>query len=103
MLLAIGASRSVKIHQFDVKSAYLHGTMKEKVWVMQPEGFEEPRKEHLALPLLKALYSTKQGGNKWQKTLYEFMVQDLSWSCSNYDVAVYFKNWDDSTWAIVGF
>jgi hypothetical protein len=103
MLLAIGASRSAKIRQFDVKSAYLHGTMKEKVWVTQPEGFEEPGKEHLALPLLKALYGTKQGGNEWRKTLYEFMVQDLSWSCSNYDAAVYFKNWDDGTWAIVGF
>jgi hypothetical protein len=49
--------------------------MKEKVWVTQPEGFEETRKENLALLLLKVLYGTKQGGrNEWHKTLFEFMV-----------------------------
>lgn len=43
--------------------------MKEKVWAQQPEGFEESGKINLALPLLKALYGIKQGGNE-----YGFMV-----------------------------
>jgi hypothetical protein len=60
ILLAIGASKGTKISQFDIKSAYLHGTMKEKVWVTQLEGFEETRKENLALPLLKVLYARQK-------------------------------------------
>jgi hypothetical protein len=31
------------------------------------------------------------------------MVKNLDWTCSEYDAAVYFKEWDDRTWAIVGF
>jgi hypothetical protein len=77
--------------------------MKEKVWVMQPEGFEEPGKEKLALPLLKALYRMKQGGYEWRETLFNFMIDELGWYCSNYDRAVYFKSWNKENWAIVGF
>jgi hypothetical protein len=31
MILSLGATLGVAIQQFDVKSAYLHGTMKEEV------------------------------------------------------------------------
>jgi hypothetical protein len=70
LILAIGAWLNLAIRQFDVKSAYLHGTMKQEVWVQQPEGFKVPGKEHLALHLQKALYGTKQGGYEWNRTLY---------------------------------
>jgi hypothetical protein len=103
LILALGAISGKKIRQFDVKSAYLHGTMKEEVWVEQPEGFEIPGKEHLALPLQRALYGTKQGGNEWRKTLYEFMTLNLRWICQDYDTAVFAKMWNDDTWAVVGF
>ena len=51
ILLAIGAIIGVSICQFDVKSAYLHGTIKEEVWVDQPDRFEVPGKEGLARKL----------------------------------------------------
>ena len=31
------------------------------------------------------------------------MVRELNWQCSDYDVVVYYKTWDDGTWALVGF
>jgi hypothetical protein len=49
IILAIGAWLNLMIHQFDIKSAYLHSTMKEEVWVQQLEGFEVPGKEHQVL------------------------------------------------------
>jgi hypothetical protein len=79
IILSISASKDVLIQQFNVKSAYLHGMMQEEVWVQQPEGFEVPGKEHLALPLLKVLYGMKQGSNQWHKTLFGFLVQELGW------------------------
>jgi hypothetical protein len=103
MILSLGASMGTAIRQFDVKSAYLHGTMKEEVWVRQPEGFEVPGKEHLPLRLQKALYGTKQGGHEWHFTLLNFMLHDLGWDASGYDWATYSKSWDDGTWALVGF
>jgi hypothetical protein len=103
MLLTIGAITDAAIRQFDVKSAYLHGTMNEEVWVQQPEGFEVPGKEHLPLRLQKALYGTKQGGHEWHWTLTNFMIGELGWEGSGYDMAAYSKTWEDGTWAIVGF
>jgi hypothetical protein len=103
MILALGATLNATMRQFDVKSAYLHGTMNEEVWVQQPEGFEVPGKEHLALRLQKALYGTKQGGHEWRRTLFQFMVKEQQWECSGYDNAAYAKKWDDGTWALVGF
>jgi Reverse transcriptase (RNA-dependent DNA polymerase) len=103
ILLALGAIYGLEIHQFDVKSAYLHGVIQEKVWVEQPDGFKMLGKEHLPMRLKKALYGTKQGGNQWRKTLEEFMMKILSWCCSQYDRAVFYKRWDNGTWGIVGF
>jgi hypothetical protein len=103
MILSIGASMNASIHQFDIKSAYLHGVMKEEVWVQQPEGFEVPGKEHLALQLQKALYGTKQGRHEWHSTLLDFMLHKLGWDASGYDWAVYSKMWEDRMWALVGF
>ena len=59
-ILTLGTITGSKIRQFNIKLAYLHGMMREEVWVQQPEGFEVPGKENLALLLQKALYGTNK-------------------------------------------
>jgi len=49
----------LKIHQLDVKSAFLNGDLKEEVYLMQPERFVKKGKEHLVCRLKKALYGLK--------------------------------------------
>lgn len=39
-LIALAASNGWEIHHLDVKTAFLHGDLKETVYVSQPEGFE---------------------------------------------------------------
>jgi len=39
-ILAIAAMRKLYIHQMDMKGAYLNGTLKECVYMRQPEGFD---------------------------------------------------------------
>nr|GEW88280.1 ribonuclease H-like domain, reverse transcriptase, RNA-dependent DNA polymerase [Tanacetum cinerariifolium] len=39
LLLAIAANNKWEVHHLDVKSAFLHGDLKEEVYVAQPEGF----------------------------------------------------------------
>jgi hypothetical protein len=95
VILVLGASLGVAIQQFNVKSAYLHGTMKEEAWVQQPEGFEVPGKEHLPLCLQKVLYGTKQGRCQWHYTLLNFMLHKLDWDVSGYNGAMYLKSWDN--------
>ena len=44
ILLALAASRDLDFIQFDVTSAYLHGNLKEDLYVEQPDGYAEPGK-----------------------------------------------------------
>ncbi|GJS25554.1 ribonuclease H-like domain, reverse transcriptase, RNA-dependent DNA polymerase [Tanacetum coccineum] len=39
LILALVAYHGWQVHHLDVKSAFLHGDLKEKVYVTQPEGF----------------------------------------------------------------
>jgi len=43
-ILALAAIRDLDIIQFDTTSAYLHGTLKEGVYMGQPEGYIAPGK-----------------------------------------------------------
>jgi hypothetical protein len=39
-IIALSASQGWNLHQMDVKTRFLHGSIKEEVYVEQPEGFE---------------------------------------------------------------
>eukprot|EP00253_Pinus_taeda_P031943 PITA_31943 len=40
LIIALAASQRWNLHQMDVKTAFLHGSIKEEVYVEQPGGFE---------------------------------------------------------------
>ena len=42
MILAIAALHNLKVHQMDVKTAFLNGDLDEKIYMEQPEGFIAP-------------------------------------------------------------
>lgn len=58
--LALTASLDLELEQLDVKTAFLHGDLKEEIYMAQPEGFEAKGKEHLVCKLKKSLYGLKQ-------------------------------------------
>lgn len=55
MIIAIAASKEWPIHHLDVKTAFLHGELKEEVYVSHPEGFVIKGKEDIFYKLHKAL------------------------------------------------
>jgi hypothetical protein len=54
--LAFVSSKEFKLHQMDVKSAFLNGVIQEEVYVRQPPGFENLKYPDRLYNLSKALY-----------------------------------------------
>ena len=49
--------------RLDVKGAYLNGTLKETVYMWQPDGYDD--KSGRVCRLVKTLYGLKQSGREW--------------------------------------
>ncbi|GKA69320.1 putative ribonuclease H-like domain-containing protein [Tanacetum coccineum] len=60
ILLAYAAHKPFTVFQMDVKTAFLHGSLKEDVYVCQPEGFINADHQSHVYKLKKALYGLKQ-------------------------------------------
>jgi len=61
--LALAVSMKWDIKQFDVKGAYLHGLLKESIFMDQPRGFDDGS-GHVC-KLIRTLYGLCQAGNVW--------------------------------------
>ena len=59
-VLALATVMKWKIHQMDVKTAFLNGVVEEEVYVEQPIRFETHDRESHVCRLKKALYGLKQ-------------------------------------------
>jgi hypothetical protein len=65
ILLAFSMAKVFKLHQMDVKTAFLNGVLEEEVYVRQPPGFESEKYPHRVYKLKKALYGLKQAPRSW--------------------------------------
>ena len=54
----------LKLHQIDVKTAFLNGDLTEEVYMVQPEGFKQKGKE-LFYKVKKSIYGLKQAFRQW--------------------------------------
>src|SRR5713226_1696615 len=72
-ILALAAVMKWKIHQMDVKTAFLNGVVEEEVYVEQPLGFETHGRESHVFKLKKALYGLKQAPRTWYNKIDSFL------------------------------
>ena len=74
-LLSLAAQKGWKVHQMDVKTAFLNGDLKENVFMSQPEGFVVKGKEQKVCKLVKSLYGLKQAPRAWYEKLTEHLLK----------------------------
>ncbi|GJZ98635.1 retrovirus-related pol polyprotein from transposon TNT 1-94 [Tanacetum coccineum] len=60
IFVAYAAHKNFPIYQMDVKTTFLHGPLKEEVFVRQPDGFVDPDFSNHIYCLKKSLYGLKQ-------------------------------------------
>ena len=76
ILIAFATFMGFKLYQMDVKSAFLNGDLKEKVYVKQPPGFEDVELPNHVFKLNKALYGLKQAPRAWYERLSKFLLKN---------------------------
>jgi hypothetical protein len=93
-IIALVAKMKWKLHQMDVKIAFLNGVIEEKVYIEQPQGFEvEDRKSH-GCRLKKALYGLKKDPRAWYGCI-DSLLTSSGFTKSKADSNLYFKIMDN--------
>ena len=80
LVLAIAASKQWEVHHMDVNSLFLHGDMKEEIYMHNPEYF--------VCGLNKSLYGLKQAPKAWYAKIDGFFLS-LKYCRCKYDPNVY--------------
>lgn len=74
----------------DVKTAFLHASLKEEVFVEQPEGFEVQDRQTHVCRLKKALYGLKPAPRIWYERIDNYLMK-LRFTRSEANLNLYFK------------
>ncbi|CAL2266073.1 unnamed protein product [Prunus armeniaca] len=65
VLLSLAANHDWPLLQFDVKNVFLHGDLKEEIYMNPPPGIPVTSKEGMVCKLRKSLYGLKQSPRAW--------------------------------------
>ncbi|CAA7013624.1 unnamed protein product [Microthlaspi erraticum] len=96
LLISLAATNGWEIHHLDVKTAFLHGELKETVYVTQPEGFIEKGSEDKVYKLSRALYGLRQAPRAWNDKLNQ-ILRDLQFKRCSKEPSVYRKKVNQET------
>ncbi|SCZ92857.1 BZ3500_MvSof-1268-A1-R1_C063g00303 [Microbotryum saponariae] len=66
-LITLAAAKKLHVHQADVDKAYLHGELKEDLYMRVPQGVDMPGK---VLKLHRSIYGLKQAGRVWNEHIH---------------------------------
>ncbi|GJT72145.1 retrovirus-related pol polyprotein from transposon TNT 1-94 [Tanacetum coccineum] len=95
IFLAYAAHKSFIVFQMDVKIAFLQGSLKEDVYVCQPEGFIDADHPSHVYKLKKALYGLKQAPRAWYDELSKFLQQN-HFNKGTIDPTLFIRCFDDN-------
>ena len=89
MFLSISIQENLILNQYDVKTAYLNGTLKENLFMEIPEGIETSKNK--CCKLIKSIYGLKQSGRVWNEEINNTLIEWNFQRCIN-EPCIYYKN-----------
>src|SRR4051812_42805438 len=92
ILLAIDAFHDYEIWQMDVKTAFLNGNIDKELYMMQPEGFVDPKDASKVCKLQRSIYGLKQASRSWNLR-FDQVIE--FWICSKLLRSLYLQ---ESEW-----
>eukprot|EP00253_Pinus_taeda_P028962 PITA_28962 len=99
-MLYIAAQNKWKVYQMDVKSSFLNGVLKEKVYIEQPPGYEKKGQEHKVCRLKKTLYGLKQAPRAWYSRIDSYLLENGFQKCEGEPI-LYIKEKDGKILIVV--
>ncbi|GJY54950.1 retrovirus-related pol polyprotein from transposon TNT 1-94 [Tanacetum coccineum] len=87
MFVAYAAYKNVTIYQMDVKTTFLNRSLKEEVFVREPDGFVDLEFPNHVYRLKKALYGLKQAPKAWYDKLSSFLI-DHHFTKDNFEMSM---------------
>lgn len=96
----IASKLKLKVYQFDLKTAFLNGVIKETIYMKQPPGFEVKGKEDHVCLLSRSLYGLKQAPKSWNDAINEILETFGFKRCSS-DNCLYIKQYNDGNWCML--
>lgn len=94
LILACAVEFGLKVHQMDVATAYLNGTLNEDIYMVQPEAFVDVKNPNKVCKLKKTLYGLKQAGREWNFKL-DKVLRKIGFKPCNGDPCVYTMNFKE--------
>ena len=73
-----------------MKTAFLHGDLKEELYMDQPKGFEDPSRPNNVCRLLKCIYGLKQASRSWNDKFDKFLTL-FGFVKSSADPCIYYQ------------
>ncbi|GJY89095.1 retrovirus-related pol polyprotein from transposon TNT 1-94, partial [Tanacetum coccineum] len=89
VILALTTYKDYELEQLDVKTTFLHGNLKEVIYMRQPPGYEQGNKVCL---LKKSLYGLKQSPRQWYRRFDEYMLSN-GFKRSSYESYIYYRSY----------
>ncbi|GKA41760.1 retrotransposon protein, putative, ty1-copia subclass [Tanacetum coccineum] len=71
ILISIAAFYDYEIWQMDVKTVFLNSYLNEDIYMVQPEGFVDPKHPRKVCKLQRSIYGLKQASRSWNKRFDE--------------------------------
>lgn len=91
LMLSTVVNLDLELEHMAVKTAFLHGSLEERILMEQPEGFIKPGTENKVCLLRKSLYGLKQYPRRWNHRFNSYMKDQLFERCSK-DLCVYMRD-----------